>query len=90
MKIYSNQFVYKNITSISMPFWYLETDGFWHLNIQGEKTNKTTPTTNWLKDNVLYASFNKDLWYLLQNEKWRKKLREFIIKHKLQTVETNK
>jgi RNA polymerase sigma factor (sigma-70 family) len=90
MKIYSNQFVYKNITSISMPFWYLETDGFWHLKIQGEKTNKTTPTTNWLKDNVLYASFDKDLWYLLQNEKWRKKLREFIIKYKLQTVETNK
>ena len=70
-------------TPINMPFWHLETDGFWHLNIQGEKPKDTTPTTNWLKENVLYASLDKELWILLQNQEWRTKLRNFIITHKL-------
>ena len=37
----------------------------------------------WLKENVSFASFDDDLWILLQNEAWRMKLREYIVEHKL-------
>ena len=43
----------------------------------------STPSKRWLKDLVKYASFDDDLWVLLQNESWRKKLRDYIVEHKL-------
>ena len=49
----------------------------------GGKMRYVTPTINWLKENVLCASFDEDLWILLQYEEWRKKVRDFIIEHKL-------
>ena len=71
-------------TSIEKPFWHLETDGFWHLNYQGERLSKgRTPSKAWLKDNVEFAYFDESLWILLQNREWRIKLREYIIEHKL-------
>lgn len=84
MKIYNNFFVYRKITPINMPFWYLQTDGFWHLRIKGDK-KIGAPTTNWLKENVLCAFLDEDLWIFLQNEMCRKLLRDFIIEHKLTT-----
>ena len=71
-------------TGIEKPFWHLETDGFWHLNYQGERLSKgRTPSKAWLKENVEYAYFDEDLWILLQNNVWRTKLRDYIIEHKL-------
>lgn len=40
-------------------------------------------TKAWLKDNVSFASFDDELWILLQNKEWRERLREYIIEHKL-------
>ncbi len=71
------------ITPINMPFWHLESDGFWHLNILKGKTRYVTPTIRWLKENVLYASLDDELWFLLQKDEWRNKLRNFIISNKL-------
>lgn len=71
-------------TGIEKPFWHLESDGFWHLNYQGESLSKSrTPSKAWLKEHVEYASFDESLWILLQNKEWRIKLREYIIEHKL-------
>lgn len=42
-----------------------------------------TPSKRWLKDNVQYASFDDDLWILLQNAVMRHRLRDYIIEHKL-------
>lgn len=71
-------------TDISNPFWHLQSDGFWHLNYAGERIGKDrTPSKMWLKENVEYASFDDDLWLLLQDNVWRKKLRDYIIEHKL-------
>ena len=61
-----------------------ETDGFWHLNYQGERLSKGhTPSKAWLKENVDFAYFDESLWILLQNKVWRMKLRDYIIEHKL-------
>lgn len=43
----------------------------------------TTPSKAWLKENVTYASFDDDLWVLLQNKEWRTRLCDFIEAHKL-------
>lgn len=72
------------ITGIEKPFWHLESDGFWHLNYQGERLSKgRTPSKAWLKESVDYAYFDEALWILLQNKEWRLKLRDYIIEHKL-------
>ncbi len=41
------------------------------------------PKEVWLKVNVEFARFDDDLWILLQNREWRKKIRDFIIEKKL-------
>lgn len=73
-----------NNTVIEKPFWHLESDGFWHLIYYGERLNKSnTPSKAWLKTKVEYAFFEESLWILLQNKKWRSKMRDYIILSKL-------
>ena len=84
MTKYAQDSQFDETTGIEKPFWHLETDGFWHLNYQGERLSKgRTPSKAWLKDNVEFAFFDESLWILLQNREWRTKLREYIIEHKL-------
>jgi hypothetical protein len=55
-----------------------------HLHYLGTRLQKThTPSTRWLQENVRYASFDDDLWILLQNETMRKRLHNYIIESKL-------
>jgi len=69
---------------IANPFWHLESDGFWHLQIDEEREGKSrTPSKLWLKEHVDYAWFDDDLWILLQNREWRTRLRDYIVEHKL-------
>ena len=69
-------------TGIDKPFWHLESDGFWHLNYQGERLSKGhTPSKAWLKANVDFAYLDEPLWIMLQNKVWRLKLRNHIIEH---------
>ncbi len=84
MRKYAKDSQFDDKTGIEKPFWHLETDGFWHLNCQGERSGKShTPSKRWLKDNVEFASFDEPLWILLQNKVWRTKLRDYIVEHKL-------
>ena len=84
MQKFTRNSQFDKTTGIEKPFWHLESDGFWHLNYQGETLGKsTTPSKAWLKDNVEYAYFDESLWILLQNKVWRTKLRDYIIEHKL-------
>ena len=84
MSHYAKDSQFDDKTSIEKPFWHLESDGFWHLNYQGERLNKShTPSKAWLKDNVDFAYFDESLWILLQNKVWRTKMRDYIIEHKL-------
>ena len=84
MSKYAKDSQFDDKTTIDKPFWHLESDGFWHLNYQGERISKGhTPSKAWLRDYVDYACFDEALWILLQNKVWRTKLRDYIIEHKL-------
>ena len=83
MKKYTSNSQFDKPSDIANPFWHLASDGFWHLQGTELSSMKNTPSKRWLKDNVSYASFDEDLWVLLQNASWRMKLRDFIIEHKL-------
>lgn len=72
-----------SISPINNPFWHLQSDGFWHLHFRMDERITTTPTTKWLEVHVLFASFDDDLWKLLDNKEMRQRLRDYIIEHKL-------
>jgi len=88
MRQYTRHSQFDKPTDINNPFWHLSTDGFWHLHLKTKESKSTTPSKAWLKENVPYASFDDDLWVLLQNKDWRIRLREFIIKNKLEANHT--
>ena len=79
MKEYTKGSQFPNPTSINSPFWHLTSDGFWHLHLKEKYEGGATPTKTWLKENVLSASLDDDLFVLLQNPEWRMKIRNFII-----------
>lgn len=83
MKQYMKNSQFDKPTDISNPFWHLKTDGFWHLQYSGKPQEGVTPTRLWLKEKVVLAFFDDDLWILLQNKVWRQKLRDFIVEQKL-------
>ena len=84
MSQYAKDSQFDGTTEIDKPFWHLESDGFWHLNYQGERLSKSkTPSKAWLKENVEFAYLDESLWIMLQNKVWRTKLRDYIIEHKL-------
>jgi putative restriction endonuclease len=66
-----------------MPFWHLQSDKFWFLEPPYPNAKNFSPSKKWLIDNIKYARLDDDLWYLLQDEAWRNKLRNFIIEKKL-------
>jgi hypothetical protein len=52
-------------------------------SVKTKEEMSVTPSKAWLKENVSYASFDDDLWVLLQNAERRTRLRGFIVEHKL-------
>ena len=84
MSQYAKDSQFDGTTEIDKPFWHLESDGFWHLNYQGERLSKSkTPSKAWLKENVEFACFDEELWILLQKKVWRQMLHDYIVEHKL-------
>ena len=80
---YTGKSLFDRLTSIAMPFWHLQSDKFWFLEPTYPKTKNFNPSRKWLIDNIKYARLDDDLWYLLQDEVWRYKLRNFIIEQKM-------
>ena len=69
MQKFTKNSQFDGTTGIEKPFWHLESDGFWHLNYEGERLSKgRTPSKAWLKENVEFAYFDEALWILLQNK----------------------
>lgn len=83
MRKYMKNSQFDKPTDISNPFWHLQTDDFWHLQLIEKQQEGVTPSKRWLKEKVSYAYFDEDLWLLLKDEAWRTKLRDYIIEHKL-------
>ena len=83
MRMYMKNSQFDKPTDISNPFWHLQSDGFWHLQLVECPQEGITPSKRWLKEKVSYAYFDEDLWLLLKDSVWRLKLRDYIIEHKL-------
>lgn len=83
MRCYTQHSNFSRTTPINNPFWHLESDGFWHLTFRRKQIWGITPSTKWLKENISYASFDDELWNMLQNDLLRKQLGEEIIQNKI-------
>lgn len=74
----------ENLTPLCYPFYYLQTDGFWHISWQDKATTKTdAPSTAWIKRNVDYAYIDDELWLLISNETYADRLKEYIVNTKI-------
>lgn len=66
-------------TKIEYPFYFLHSDGFWHLHWKdGEEIKMETPSSKFLEEHVKYATLDDDLWFLIQNREYRARLFTFI------------
>ena len=83
MRMYMRDSQFDKPTDISNPFWHLQSDGFWHLQLAENPQEGVTPSKRWLKEKVTSAYFDEDLWFLLKDRVWRTKLRDYIVEHKL-------
>ena len=84
MQYYTKNSQFKYFTPINYPFWHLQNDGFWHILLRESPTIKASPTTNWLRNHVLYAFLDGDFWKILQNTDLRQYIKEYIIATKLE------
>lgn len=71
------------LASVNYPFYFLTSDGFYHLKWKGEPIKTNNPTGKLIRENVEYAYLDDALWNLLQNVSVREEYREAIIRHYL-------
>ena len=61
------------------PFWHLEGDKFWHKTLKSGFNGSKPGTNNQLREAVEYASWDKELFDLLQNQNSRTELIDTLI-----------
>ena len=61
------------------PFWHLESDGFWHNTLKSEFNGSKPKTTNKLREAVEYASWDNELFNLLQDPNSRSELIDTLV-----------
>lgn len=84
MRRYACGSQFDNSTKIEYPFWHLQSDGFWHLSgVSTPDTMSKSVSHKFLVDNVDYAYFDEELWFLIKHPVFRERLRDYIIEHKL-------
>lgn len=71
-------------TPLYNPFYYLQTDGFWHHSMLPHSEIQTdSPSRAWINRNVEYAYVDEELWMLLRNREYRQRLKSYIINNKI-------
>ena len=75
---YHNQYERNFKTPLFRPFFYLSSDGFWHIEWKN-KGKAIRISESFLRNNVDYAHLDNALWDLLQDEQNRNILRQSII-----------
>lgn len=77
-------------TPLYNPYYYLQTDGFWHLSWKDGCRSTLAPSENWLERNVNYGFIDEELWILINNEEYAERLKDYIIRNLIiQTFEEN-
>lgn len=64
---------------IFLPFYYLRSDGFWHLHAKPNKTIYAFRSMSQIAENVEYANFDDDLFALLLQPDTREIIRQMLI-----------
>ena len=64
---------------IFLPFYYLRSDGFWHLYAKPDKAIYEFRSMSQIAENIAYASFDDDLFTLLAKPDTRELIRYAII-----------
>ncbi|MBE9230896.1 HNH endonuclease [Cuspidothrix issatschenkoi LEGE 03284] len=66
-------------SDFALPFFHLKNDEFWHLQYSSEYTGGRPQTIPKLKNDVIYASLDIELFTLIKNEISRKELIDSLV-----------
>ncbi len=72
----------RNKIPLSVPYYHLASSLFYHLTWKNEKRppfSGHTPSAKYLREHLLYAKLDDDLWDLLQDAESREYLKQSII-----------
>lgn len=80
----------EHLTPLCYPFYFLQTDRFWHLSWKSESAlNTQSPSAAWIRRNVNYAFIDMEMWFLLSDERYASRLKEYVVNNKvLQTLKS--
>lgn len=70
---------FQKTTPFQYPFYFLESEGFYHLSWKNGRIKTHTPSARMLRENIEYAYLDNALWDLLQEKETRDYLKETII-----------
>lgn len=75
-----------NLTPLYYPFYYLQSQKFWHLAWTNAEVTTSSPSRAWLETNTRYGYIDQELWILLSHPNYREKLKQYIIEEKVLKV----
>lgn len=74
-----------NLTPLCYPFYYLQTDGFWHLSfLPHSETTTSSPSPAWVRRNCQYGYIDEELWILLSYKPYRDRMKQYIVEEKIE------
>ncbi|MGK7923151.1 MAG: HNH endonuclease [Trichodesmium sp.] len=71
--------IYKGKNRLYLPFHFLESEGFWHIEYKNNSLKRVPSSIKKLKEEVEYASLDPELFELLQDQNSRKELIDILI-----------
>lgn len=75
----------KNLTPLCYPFYYLQTDGFWHLSFFAHSSTTTSsPSPAWVRRNCQYGYIDEELWILLSYKPYRDRMKQYLVEEKIE------
>ena len=66
------------ITPYQYPYYFLESEDFYHLKWKVKRLKTKSPSTKFIRDNIEYAYLDEELWELLQVEEIREQFKTII------------
>jgi len=70
---------YQGKNNLHLPFFYLQSEGFWHIESKNNSLKGVPSSVKKLKKVVEYASLDQELFELLQDQNSRKELIDILI-----------
>ena len=75
-----------NLTPLHYPYYYLQSQIFWHLVWTNAEVTTNSPSRAWIERNTRYACIDQELWILLSHPEYREKLKQYVIEEKVLKV----